>query len=90
MLASPGDYDLANAVEKELSVQTLSTRRDSRIATAIHGCDVAALKGKTTKKPSKMPNTNEVRNNTSHIVKYYSDIKSVCTSMSCTSIALCS
>ena len=71
MLVSSSDYDLANVVEDNIVGSTPFTRRDIRITTAIHGCNVAALKRKTTKKPSKMPNTNEVRDILSHIVKNY-------------------
>ena len=67
MLASPSDYDLANAVENNVIGSTPFTRQNIRTATAIHGCDVAALKQKTTKKPSKMPNLDEVRDVPSHI-----------------------
>ena len=35
------------------------------------GCDVAGLKGNTTKKPSKISNPDEVRDVPSHIVKNY-------------------
>ena len=71
VLASPSDYDLANAVENSVVGTTPFTRRNIRIATIIHGHDVAALKGKTNKKPSEMPNANEVRDIPSHIVKNY-------------------
>ena len=54
VLVSPSDCDLANIVEINVVSSTPFTRRDIRIATAIRGCDVAALKGKTIKKPSKM------------------------------------
>ena len=60
-MASPNDYDLANAVENNVIGSTPFTRQDIRIAIAIHRHDTAALKGKYTKKPSKMPNPDEVR-----------------------------
>ena len=60
VLASPSDYDLANAVKNNIVGSTPFTRRDIRIATVIHGRNVAALKGKTTKSPSKMPNPDKI------------------------------
>ena len=74
MLASPSDYDLANAVKNNVVGTTPCTRRDIRIATVIHRRDVAALKEKTTKKQSKIPNANEVRDIPSHIIKNYSKV----------------
>ena len=74
VLASPSDYDLANAVENNIVGSTPFTRRDIRIATVIHGRNVAALKGKTTKSPSKMPNPDEVTDLPQHIVKHYSQV----------------
>ena len=54
VLASQSDYDLANAIENNVTLgSTPFTRRDVRIATIIHDRDVAGTKGKTTKKPSK-------------------------------------
>ena len=81
VLASSSDYNFSNAVENNVVGSTPFTRRDIRIATVINGCDVAVMKGKTTKKPSKMPNTNEVRDILSHIVKITQ--KPVYTLMSC-------
>ena len=74
VLASPSDYDLANAIENNVVGATPLTRRDARIANIIHGRDVAGMKGKTTKKPSKMPNPDEVRDIPQHIVKNYSKV----------------
>ena len=74
VLASPSDYDLANAVENNIVGSTPFTRRDIRIATLIHGQDVAALKGKITKRPSKMPNRDEITDLPSNIVKNYSQV----------------
>ena len=74
MLASPSDYDLANAVENNIVGSTPFTRRNIRIATVIHGWNVAALKGKTTKSPSKMPNLDEITDLPKHIVKHYSQV----------------
>ena len=71
VLTSPSDYDLANTVENNVVGSTPFTRRNIRIATVINGRDVAALKGKTTKKPSKMPNADEGRDILFHIVKNY-------------------
>ena len=42
--------------------------------TRLYRRDVAALKGKTTKNPSKMFNPNEVRDILSHIVKNYYEV----------------
>ena len=56
VLASPSDYDLANAIENNVVGATPFTRRDVRIASIIHGPDVAGMKGKSVKRPSKMPN----------------------------------
>ena len=73
VLASPSDYDLANAIKNNVVESTLFTRRDVRIATIIHSRDIAGMKGKTTKKHSKMSNPDEVRDVLSHIVvKNYS------------------
>ena len=69
VLASPSDYDLANAIENNVVGSTPFTKRDVKIATIIHCCDVAGMEGKTTKKPSKMPNPDEVRDIPSHPVK---------------------
>ena len=61
VLASPSNYDMANAIENNVVGATPYTRRDVRNADIIHGRDVAALKGKSTKKQSKMPNPDEIR-----------------------------
>ena len=74
VLASPSNYDLANVIENNVVRSTPFTRRDVRIANIIHGCDIAGMKGITTKKPSKMPNPDEVRDVPQHIVKNYSKI----------------
>ena len=44
VLASSSDYNLVNTVENNAVGSTPFTRNDIRIATAIHGCDVAVLK----------------------------------------------
>ena len=67
ILASSSDYDLANAIENNVVGSTPFTKRNVRIATLIHGRDVAGMKEKTTKKPSKMPNPDKVRDVQSHI-----------------------
>ena len=74
VLASPSDYDLANAIENNIVGATPFTRRDVRIADIIHGRDVAGMKGKSTKKPSKMPNPDKVRDVPQHIAKNYSKV----------------
>ena len=74
VLASPSDYDLANAIENNVVGATPFTRRDVRIASIIHGPDVAGMKGKSVKRPSKMPNPDEVRDIPQHIVKNYSKV----------------
>ena len=74
VLASQSNYDLANAIENIVVGATPFTRRYVRIADIIHGCDVAGMKGKTTKKPSKMPSPDEVRDVPQHIVKNYSKV----------------
>ena len=74
VLVSPSNYDLANTFENNVVQATLFTRRDVRIANIIYGCDVAALKGKSTKRQSKMPNPDEVRDVLEHIVKNYSKV----------------
>ena len=74
MLASPSDYNLANAVENNIVGSTPFTRRDISIATVIHGRNVAALKGKTTKSPSKMPNPDKITDLPQYIVKHYSQV----------------
>ena len=73
-MVSPSNYDLANAIENNVVRATPFTRRDVRITDIIHGRDVAGIKGKTTKKPSKMTNTDEVRDVPQHIVKNYSKV----------------
>ena len=75
MLATSSDYDLANVIENNIVESTPFTRRDVRIANIIHSCDVAGMKGKTTKKPSKMPNPDEIWDVLEHIVKNYSKIR---------------
>ena len=56
VLASLTDYDLDNVIENNVFGKTSFTKRDVRIVNIIHGRDIGYLKGKTTKKPSKMPN----------------------------------
>ena len=68
------NYDLANSIENNVVGSTPFIKRDVRIATIIHSCDVAGMKGKTTKTPSKIPNPNEVRDVPSHIAKNYSEV----------------
>ena len=55
-LISPSDYDLANAIENNMVGATPFTRRDVRIASIIHSADVAGMKRKSVKRPSKMQN----------------------------------
>ena len=74
VLASPSNYDLANAIKNNVVRATPFTRRDVRIANIIHDRYVAGMKGKTSKKPSKMPNPDEVRDVPQHIVKNYSKV----------------
>ena len=74
MLEFPSDYDLATAIENNVVGVTPFTRRDVRIANIIHGRHVAGMKGKTTKKPSKMSNPEEVRDVPQHIVENYSKV----------------
>ena len=74
VLASPSDYDLANTIENNVVRAIPFTRRDVRIANIIHGRDVAGMKGKSTKRPSKIPNPDEVRDVPQHIVKNYSKV----------------
>ena len=69
VLASPSDYKLANAIENNVFRSTAFTRRDVRIANIIHGHNAAGLKGKITKKASKMSNPDKVWDIPSHIVK---------------------
>ena len=73
-MASPSDYDLAIAAKNNIVGSTPFTRRDVRIITALHSRDAAALKGETTKKPRKIPNTDEVSDIPSYIVKNYSEV----------------
>ena len=74
VLVSPSNYDLANAIENNVVGATPFTRRDVRIANIIYGHVVAGMKGKTTKKPSKVPNPDEVRDVPQYIVKNYSRV----------------
>ena len=74
VLAPRSDYDFANAVDNNVVGTIHFTRRDISIVTVIHGHDLAALKGKTSKKPSKMSIADEVRDIPSHIVKNYSKV----------------
>ena len=74
VLASPSNYDLANAIENNVVGSTPFTRRDVQIASIIHGADVAGMKGKLVKKPSKMKNPDKVRDISQHIVKNYSKV----------------
>ena len=74
VLASPSDFDLTNTIENNIIGSTPFTRRDAEIATAMHGRGVAGMKGEITKKLSKMPNPNEVRDILSYIVKNYSEV----------------
>ena len=74
VLAPPSDYNLANSIENNVVRSTPFTRRYIRIPILIHGCDVADMKEKITKKLSKMPNHGEVRDVLSHTTKNYSKI----------------
>ena len=74
VLASPSNYDMAKTIENNVVRATPFTRRDVRNAGIIHGCDVATMKGKSTKKQSKMPNPDEVRDVSEHIVENYSKV----------------
>ena len=70
ILVSPSNNNLTNAVENNIVGPISFTRRDIRISTVIHGqWDVAALKGKTTNKPSKILNIDKIKDVSSHIVK---------------------
>ena len=59
VLGSPSDKDLANVVDNNIFATSL-TRRDIRIAKNIFGPSVVALKGNTTKRKSKMPNSEDI------------------------------
>ena len=72
-LGSPSDKDLANAVDNNIFATSL-TRRDIRIARNILGPNVVALKGKTTKRKSKMPNSEDIEDLSSYIIEEYSDV----------------
>ena len=74
VLASPSNYDMENAIQNNVVRATPFTRRDVKIADVIHGCDVVALKGKLTKKQSKMLNPDEVCDVPEHILKNYSKV----------------
>lgn len=71
---SPSNYDLAKAVENNSVGHMSFTRRDFRVATVIHGQVVATLKEKSTKKPSKVPITDEISGILAHNVKNYSNV----------------
>ena len=71
VLASPSDYDLANGIANSVVGSIPFTRRDVRIANIIHGRNIAGMKGKTTKKPSKMQNPDEVQDVPKYIVKIF-------------------
>ena len=71
MLASPSNYDLANAIKNNVVGTTPFTRRDVRITHIFHGHNGVALKGKSTKRQSMMPNPDEVRDVPEHILKKY-------------------
>ena len=73
VLACPSDIDLANAVEHNIIGYNRFTRRDIRIAKKIYGPDVPSLKGKTVKRPSKMPE-NDTSELPSFILKEYTDV----------------
>jgi hypothetical protein len=74
VLACPSDFDLANAVEHNITGNNPFTRRDVRIAKQIYGPDVAALKGKTVKQQSKMPREDEANDIPPLIAKEYCDV----------------
>jgi hypothetical protein len=59
-LACPSDVDLANAVEHNVIGNNPFTRRDVRIAKKLFGPDVHAMKGKTVKRKSKMPQEDNI------------------------------
>ena len=68
VLVSWSNYYLVNTVENNAVGPTPFTRKDIKIAR-----DVAVLKGKATKKSSKMPNTDEIQDIPSCIIKNYSN-----------------
>ena len=72
VLGSPSDKDLANVVDNNIFATSL-TRRDIRIAKNIFGPNVVALKGKTTKRKSKMPNSEDIEDLSSYIIEVLKD-----------------
>ena len=73
-LACPSDIDLANAIEHNVIGNNPFTRRDVRIAKKIFGPDTHAMKGKTVKRKSKMPQEDDITDIPPSIIKEYSKI----------------
>jgi hypothetical protein len=73
-LACPSDFDLANAIEHNVIGNNPFTRRDVRIAKKIFGPDIAAMKGKTVKRKSKMPQEDDISDIPPNIIKEYSNV----------------
>jgi hypothetical protein len=73
-LACPSDVDLANAIEHNVIGNNPFTRRDVRIAKKIFGPDVPAMKGKTVKRKSKMPQEDDISDIPFNIIKEYSKV----------------
>jgi hypothetical protein len=73
-LACPSDVDLANAIEHNVIGNNPFTRRDVRIAKKIFGPDVPAMKGKTVKRKSKMPQEDDISDIPASIIKEYSKV----------------
>ena len=71
VLGCPSDVDLANALEFNVLGTSPFNQRDIRIANKIYGPNVNSLKGKTTKKKSKLPKEDEMLDLPDYICKDY-------------------
>ena len=73
-LVYPSDKQLAHALEHNVIGNTPYNRRDLRIANDIYGRSVNSLKGKSTKRTSKLPREDETFDLPPHIIENYRDV----------------
>ena len=69
----PSEEDLINAIENNVIGHNEYRRRDVINANKLWGKDIATLKGKTTRKKSKLPREDEAIDIPSPIVERYKD-----------------
>ena len=73
-LTYPSDNDFAHALEHNLIGNTPYNRREINIANKIYGPSMNSLKGKLTKRKSKLPREDEKSKLPSYIIENYQNI----------------